>query len=88
MLVRLLTLLVLVNHVYAAGICDRKPKGATGNPQVTGNRYRIVIASNPETYTPEQQYTGEWLYSHSVDIHFLDIHNPHFFYFFFKCILA
>lgn len=43
----------------AAVICDLKPRGATGSPSANGNKYRIVIATNPETYIPGQTYNGK-----------------------------
>ncbi len=62
MLVKCIIVGVLLCYVPALGAsieCDPRPKGASGMPQPVGTKFRILIATNPETYNPDQQYTGK-----------------------------
>ena len=54
-------LLASLFHRSVAVICDLKPRGAVGDPNVSGTKYRVVLVNSPEKYVPGQTYNGEYL---------------------------
>ncbi|XP_011180088.2 spondin-1 [Zeugodacus cucurbitae] len=51
---QLLFVLLIVRDSWEA--CDRTPQGATGEPSLADESFRVLIQSNPTTYIPGQTY--------------------------------
>lgn len=62
----LILLLYHIPRIYALS-CDSKPRGASGPPNLSGTKFRIVIATNPERYIPNHAYNGKQIYLQYVD---------------------